>query len=418
MRSKKKASPGLAAEEVYHTEFFSATISAEDVKRETEKDPELVTVRSRLQTGWRPEDSTTVLATYYRKRLELSIEDGIIVWGRRVIIPKSLRARVVSLLHDGHQGIVRMKMRSRSYVWWPGLDEQLEAVVSECRCCLAVRNSPAVLKDSTWPTPQTPWERLHADFAGPIDPGRKMLLVMADASTKWPEIFLMDTTTSARTIEKLRTVFARFGIPKTVVSDNGAQFTSKEFQEFMSSNGIQHRMGAPFHPSTNGLAERLVQTVKKALKKMKGEPGSLQSKLSKFLFNYRNTPHPSTGKPPAVMLIGRLLRSHLDLLRPEKKTNVGEPIPAQFAEKQSVMVRDYRPGQKWQPGVIERRIGSYLYLVRTGDMLLKQHVDQILPLKKSDASQQPKIPKSRAHQRIFLLFPFKNRSEGRIHQQL
>ena len=98
-------------------------------------------------------------------------------------------------------------MRSRSYVWWPGLDEQLEAVVSECRCCLAVRNSPAVLKDSTWPTPQTPWERLHADFAGPIDPGRKMLLVMADASTKWPEIFLMDTTTSARTIEKLRTVF-------------------------------------------------------------------------------------------------------------------------------------------------------------------------------------------------------------------
>ena len=114
---------------------------------------------------------------------------------------------------------------------------------------------------------------------------------------------------------------------------------------------------------------------------MKGEPGSLQSKLSKFLFNYRNTPHPSTGKPPAVMLIGRLLRSHLDLLRPEKKTNVGEPIPAQFAEKQSVMVRDYRPGQKWQPGVIERRIGSYLYLVRTGDVLLKRNVDQILPLK-------------------------------------
>ena len=163
-------------------------------------------------------------------------------------------------------------MRSRSYVWWPGLDEQLEAVVSECRCCLAVRNSPAVLKDSTWPTPQTPWERLHADFAGPIDPGRKMLLVMADASTKWPEIFLMDTTTSARTIEKLRTVFARFGIPKTVVSDNGAQFTSKEFQEFMSSNGIQHRMGASFHPSTNGLAERLVQTTngKKVVKEYEG----------------------------------------------------------------------------------------------------------------------------------------------------
>ena len=136
-------------------------------------------------------------------------------------------------------------MRSRSYVWWPGLDEQLEAVVSECRSCLAVRNSPAVLKDSTWPTPQTPWERLPRPT---------------------------DTTTSARTIKKLRTVFARFGIPKTVVSDNGAQFTSKEFQEFMSSNGIQHRMGASFHPSTNGLAERLVQTTngKKVVKEYEG----------------------------------------------------------------------------------------------------------------------------------------------------
>ena len=71
---------------------------------------------------------------------------------------------------------------------------------------------------------------------------------------------IMDTTTSARTIEKLRTVFAQFGSPETVVNDNGAQFTSKEFQEFMSSNGLERRMGAPFHPSTNGLAERLVQT--------------------------------------------------------------------------------------------------------------------------------------------------------------
>lgn len=98
----------------------------------------------------------------------------------------------------------------------------------------------------------------------------------------------------------------------------------------MASNGVHHRMGAPFHPSTNGLAERLVQAVKKALKKMKNEPGSLQSKLSKFLFNYRNTPHPSTGDPPTVLLIGRLLRSHLDLLRPEADSRISDVVPAAF----------------------------------------------------------------------------------------
>ena len=136
-------------------------------------------------------------------------------------------------------------------------------------------------------------------------------------------------------------------------------------------------MGAPFHPSTNGLAERLVQTVKKALKKMKNEPGSLHSKLSKFLFNYRNTPHPSTGEPPAVS--GGYFAFGL--------TAAGSRIKKQrssttaFKQQKTVMVRDYRPGKRWLRGVIERRIGSFLYLVRVGNQVIKRHVDQILPLR-------------------------------------
>ena len=239
-----------------------------------------------------------------------------------------------------------MKLRARNYVWWPGINEQLELLACECPQCLVTRNSPALLEDSKWPTPDAPWERLHADFAGPVDPGRKMLLVLADPSTKWAEICVMDTTTSERTIEAHQTLFARFGIP-----------------------------------STYGLAERFVQTVKKALKKMKNEPGSLQSKLSKFLFNYRNTPHPSTGEPPAVLIIGRLLHSHLDLLRPEADSRSSDVVPVAFKQQQTVMVRDYRPGKRWLRVVIERRIGSFLYLVRVGNQVIKRHVDQILPLR-------------------------------------
>jgi hypothetical protein len=240
IHSKRRRSAELAAEEVYHVEFFSTIVSEVEVKKEKQMYAELTAVKDQLCFGWKTSDPATSLATYYRKRLELSLEDGVLVWGRRVVIPKSLRSRILAILHDGHQGIVRMKLRARSYVWWPGIDEQLELLASECSQCLVTRNFPAVLKDSKWLTPDASWEMLHTDFDGPVDPGRKMLLVLADASTKWPEIFVMDTTTSGRTIEALQTLFANFGIPKTLVSDNGAQFTSKEFQNFMASNGVHH----------------------------------------------------------------------------------------------------------------------------------------------------------------------------------
>ena len=108
------------------------------------------------------------------------------------------------------------------------------------------------------------------DFAGPVE--RPMLLIIADSTSKWPEIFPMATTTSAATIHVLRGVFARFGFPEVLVTDNGRQFVSSEFQEFMEKNGVQHIMGAPFHPQTNGMAERMVQSVKLALKKMEDHP--------------------------------------------------------------------------------------------------------------------------------------------------
>ena len=89
-----------------------------------------------------------------------------------------------------------------------------------------------------------------------------MFLVVVDAHSKWPEVILVSSTTSSLTIEVLRDLFARFGIPEQIVSDNGAQFVSEEFQAFIRSNGIGHITSAPYHPVTNSLAEKAVQTFK------------------------------------------------------------------------------------------------------------------------------------------------------------
>ena len=129
----------------------------------------------------------------------------------------------------------------------------------------------------------------------------------------------MNSTTATATIQVLRTVFARFGIPESIVSDNGPQFTSSEFTEFCHVNGIRHVRVPPYHPSSNGLAERAVQTFKKGFKKM--SEGSVQDKISHFLFSYRITPQTTTGISPAELLLGRALRSrYLKMSRTSKSS--------------------------------------------------------------------------------------------------
>ena len=110
-------------------------------------------------------------------------------------------------------------------------------------------------------------------------------------------------------------MFAIHGLPRVIVTDNGSSFTSEEFKMFVRKNGIKHVTSAPYHPSSNGQAERAVQTLKRGLKCTPGN--SVQEKLSRFLFDYRITPHTTTGVPPCEMLMNRSLRSRLDLFHPE-----------------------------------------------------------------------------------------------------
>ena len=175
--------------------------------------------------------------------------------------------------------------------------------------------SPAAATLHPWEWPSCPWSRLHLDFAGPFC--NLMFLVLIDAHSKWIDVLPMQSITSEKMIEKLRPIFATHGLPQKVVTDNGPSFTSKEF---MSENGISHITTAPYHPSSNGLAERAVQTFKQGLKRTPG--ATIQERLSKFLFTYRITPQTTTGIPPATLLMGRRLRSRLDHLFPDPSQHV------------------------------------------------------------------------------------------------
>ena len=95
-----------------------------------------------------------------------------------------------------------------------------------------------------------------------------MFLVLVDATSKWLDVCIMSSITSSVTIEKLQSIFSVHGLPKVIVTDNGRSFVSDEFESFCSSNGIKHLTSSPYHPTTNGLAERGVQTFKHGVKRM------------------------------------------------------------------------------------------------------------------------------------------------------
>ena len=133
------------------------------------------------------------------------------------------------------------------------LDKSLEEVTRNCKACQSVQSTPAV-------APLHPWvwleRRIHIDFARPLK--GKVYFMLVGAHSKWSEMVEMQTTTAEKTIQVMRGIFAAYGLLEQVVSDNGSQFTSQEFADFMKRNGIKHIKSTPYHPSTNGVAERFV----------------------------------------------------------------------------------------------------------------------------------------------------------------
>lgn len=204
------------------------------------------------------------------------------------------------------------------YVWWPGINQDIEKMVKQCLPCQKTRAEPNEAPLHSWSWPTRPWARLHLDYAGPVQ--GKMVLVMIDAHSKWIEAIHTSTATSTAVIETCRERFAQFGLPETVVTDNGTCFTSSEFAAFLKANGIHHITTAPYHPASNGLAERAVQIVKAGLKK--NLQGTFRSRLSNTLAAYRLTPHATTMKPPCELLLGRRIRTRLDFLRPNTAERV------------------------------------------------------------------------------------------------
>ena len=362
-----------------------APITATQIAAWTRRDVLLSRVHRHILEGW-PDSADDELKPYWTRRLELSTHAGCIVWGGRVVVPTPGRESILMELHGGHPGVSRMKSLARTLVWWPGMDQAIEEMVRRCSDCQQSRPSPPVAPLHPWKWPTRPWTRLHIDYAGPME--GKMFLIVIDAHSKWIEAFPVASATALTTIQHLRVLFAQFGVPEVIVSDNGSQFIAAEFQKFCQMNGIRHIQIAPYHPSSNGLAERAVKIFKQGIRKL--TEGTMNDRIARSLFQYRITPHTTTGVSPAELLMGRRLRSRLDLLKPNVAQRVEEKQRRQqadhdrhcrvrsFSEGEKVFVKNNRPGEKWLPGQIVKSSGPVSFRVRLQNgKMIRCHQDQL-----------------------------------------
>ena len=298
-----------------------------------------------------------------------------------------------------------MKQLARTAVYWPNIDNDIEATCRQCIPCGEHQNKPSKSAIHPWMLPEKPWSRLHIDHA--INFMGTNWLVLTDAYSKYPCIHPTQAVTTRATIDLLEQDFAHFGYPHTLVTDNATTFMSGEFKAWCKERGINHLTGAPYHPSTNGAAERLVQTFKQALRKSSLPP---RRALQEFLMQYRRTPN-STGYSPSELLNSRQIRTKIDALLPSpahiaQGKQAKEATKSQQQEMVSKVTHQYKVGDpvyalyfgprhdkdaRWVPAIITKRKGTRTMNVRVYPKgpTWRRHVEQLKPRYASQEDLEP-----------------------------
>lgn len=312
-RSNAATSTKLSTTVNAHVNMVMGALASKDslherIRKATVTDDVLQAVIRCVMEGWRGGQCMA----YVNFRDELSVVDGLLLKGMRLVIPVSMRGEMLAAVHTGHLGAEKQKRMARECMYWPNMNRDIDNMVQSCATCLKYR--PAQPKESLLRTDdrQTgPWERVCMDL---FQWNNKMYLIVVDSYSNYPEIAMLGSTSSKAVIQHIKSIFARHGIPRIVCSDNGPQFSAATFKIFADSYGFKHETSSPKYPKANGQAEKAVGIVKQLLSRAgeKGEDPYLA------LLAYRKAPR-EMGRSPAELLMGRRLRSNLPQLDDEHR---------------------------------------------------------------------------------------------------
>ena len=288
-----------------HLHLNTSPTRVRQIQEETAKDPNLTSLRSIISHGWPDKRSVCPphLYGYWNYRDELTVSDGLILKGTRIVIPKSLQSEVLKQIHNAHQGAEKCKLRAKGSVFWTNINADIDEMVKSCAPCQ--HNAKMNTKEPMTPhdVPPKPWHTLGSDL---FFWNNGSYLIIADYYSKFPVVRKLHIT-SITVIKHMKSIFEEYGIPEKLVTGHDTQFTSSTFGDFSRTYGLEHTTTSPYYPQANGFIERNVQTVKNLLQKCK-ESGS-DPHLAMLCL--RTTPVDHHLPSPAELLNNRMYQSNL-----------------------------------------------------------------------------------------------------------
>ncbi|UYV65022.1 hypothetical protein LAZ67_3002850, partial [Cordylochernes scorpioides] len=280
------------------------------MQKDTREDPALVKVIDYVIEGWPicKKDVDEDVKVFFDFRHRLYLWNDLLCIGSAIVIPKTQRNNMLNLLHQSHQGISAIQGLARESLFWPRMSIDIAEKVKNCEICQKHQKSKIRQPLKPFPVPDYPWQTVSLDI---FYIQKKPHLLVVDRYSGYPEVFTLDPPTASNVKNKLRETFARFGIPETMMSDNGPPFRSEIMTDFCIRWGIKQLFSSPHLHRSNGLAERNIQTIKTQLIKCRDEG----SDPYLAILAYRNTPKNDLPSP-AQLCLSRSLRCQIPRITP------------------------------------------------------------------------------------------------------
>ena len=272
----------------------------------TEEDEDLQLLKQQILKGWpfHIKALSPQLRPYWSVRDDLYIQDGLLMMGQRIIVPKTQRDIILSQIHNGHLGMEKCKLRAKACVWWPGIYADIERTVASCPSCQTFQKSQCKEPMISSDVPPRPWHTIGADL---FYLNNQCYLLVSDYYSKFPFVRRLYSQGSKAVISAMSGIFSEQGIPEKLVCDNGSQLVSHAFTSFANSIGMEVVTSSPHYPRGHGLIERHVQSIKRVMAKC----AHSGSDINMSLLALRATPLTHSLASPAELLNSRRYRTDL-----------------------------------------------------------------------------------------------------------
>lgn len=219
-----------------------STARLEELRAHTAQDQVLQTLSTVIQHGWPDKERQLPLSIrpFFHYRDELAVEDGIVVKSHRTVIPHSLQKEYINIMHRGHPGLESTRCRARMTVFWPTMNRDITEKLLSCSVCNSTRAHQQKEPLQPHPVPVLPWSTVATDV---FEWHGQQYMVLVDSYSGWFEIDLLNKTSSAAVITKLKRHFSVHGSPHTLITDNARYYTSQHFKELPAAQSIHNQTG-------------------------------------------------------------------------------------------------------------------------------------------------------------------------------